>query len=116
MKRLLGEEREKPMRHLFAAIGACLLLTGPCVSSAYAGDGDIGACCVWWMGDCFEMTEIECQNEEGNFLGVGVSCEDVTCSFTCCLGNGECVPVLDKARVLHDWGNPSRRRLLLHEL
>jgi len=93
--------------------GACCLPTGECIETEgwwcfefyggeFQGDGvpclpdtcaTTGACCIAWMNDCLELTEDECLQEEGQFLGEGTACAEITCTFSCCLPSGDCMTV-----------------------
>ncbi|MBG84165.1 MAG: hypothetical protein CMJ40_06405 [Phycisphaerae bacterium] len=56
-----------------------------CGFNACTADVDIGTCCVEQV--CYQITEIECLNRAGNWLGLGGSCEGGIClQGACCLG------------------------------
>ena len=52
-----------------------------------------GACCDG-MGNCFDLTQAECDAISGSFEGAGTQCAGFSCPIpegACCLSNGNCI-------------------------
>ncbi len=61
--------------------------------TSFTCSAQTGACCDG-LGDCFDLTQGECDTLGGSYEGAGTTCAGFTCPIpegACCLSNGNCL-------------------------